>query len=90
MEIFLKYPKGGPLNKKFYFNAFLDELRIQKKNGTGLTPPPYGNFHTFFLNPSLSKYFLRSVIVLTGESKGSNDQFQSLLLLFVKHMREEW
>ena len=38
---FPKYPKGGPLGfffggtppiKKNFFNAFLDELRIQKKN----------------------------------------------------------
>ena len=57
----------------------------------GFDPPPLMEISIlFFLNPSLSKYFLRPVIVLTGESKGSNDQFQSLLLLFVKHMREEW
>ena len=62
---FVKFPKiskGGtlgiffqgypPPNKKKIFNAFLDELRIQKKKcGTGLTPPPYGNFHTFFFEP---------------------------------------
>ena len=41
LKNFPKYPKGGPLGffcqgypppKKNFFNAFLDELRIQKKN----------------------------------------------------------
>ena len=59
---FVKFPK---ISKNF-FNAFLDELRIQKKNAERVWPPrPYGNFHTFFFNPSLTKLKLPEQIVAT-------------------------
>ena len=82
LKIFPKYPKGGPLgfffggtpppNKKFFFNAFLDELRIQKKKkcGTGLTPPPYGNFHSFFFEPFPKQVFLETCDCADGGIKG--------------------
>ena len=70
LKIFPKYPKGGPLefffggtppNKKF-FNAFLDELRIQKKKkrGTGFTPPPLWKFPYFFFEPFPKCIFFNS------------------------------
>ena len=63
LKKFPKYPKGGPLGfffwgypppKKNFFNAFLDELRVQKKKKNAERVWPL-SISYFFLNPSLIK-----------------------------------
>ena len=73
LKKFPKYPKGGPLGfffwgypppKKNFFNAFLDELRIQKKkkkNGERVWPPPLWKFPFFFFFEPFPKYSFTSI-----------------------------
>ena len=73
LKICPKYPKEGPWDffrgypppNKFFFNAFLDELRIQKKMRNGFDPPSLWKFPYFFFFEPFPNTYIQDVTEYT-------------------------